>query len=346
MKKTFNINLSGYGFVIDEDAYDILETYLNTLTQVCEKASQPETAGDIEQRIAEIFNERAALSGPRILCRADVEEVIGRMGAPEEIVDVEADCVSPDAGPASPPGGPQVPPVTPPPFVGNSASKPGFWQKRLYRDVDNRVLGGVCSGLAWYLGIDVVWVRIIMVVLAFLSGSTMVFIYIILWIVVPAAKSPYERMQMMGINPSMQNVGRVVTGQYDPSSPESQRASGGSEVANNVGRVILMLLTVLGLIIVGSLLFAFSLGFLGCLIALCISNSQYHDVDIVQTKLILGCVMGGMLVLGIPLFLLFRWLLGLLTEREFLPLSLPARMCLIVPWLLGVAACIACGILL
>lgn len=326
MKKTYNINLAGYAFVIDEDAYDILDSYLSTLGQICEKSGQKETAADIEQRIAEIFMEEfQEETGRRILTLVDVESVIKRMGPPGEIVDVEV----------APVGGPAVPPPMP-------SAKVTFSEKRLYRDIDHKVLGGVCAGLAWYLGIDVVWVRIIMVALAFLSGSTMALIYIVLWIAVPAAKSPYEKMQMMGINQSMRNVGRVVTGEFDAVPPKYPSAATTGE---NVGKVVLMILAIVGLLVSGALLLGLSLAFVGCLVAECVIPANSFPSG-GEAKLVMGCVMGGALVLGMPLLLAFRSLIAYLGNRRFAPLTLAQRLCVWLPWLLGVAACIACGIAL
>lgn len=296
MKKTYNINMSGFGFTIDEDAYDMLDGYLRSLKKVCERAGQRETASDIEQRITEIFLE----TQQGIITLDDVESIIRRIGAPEEIVEFEASSESEDAAFCPPP----------PP------SAPVAAYRRLYRDVNNRVLGGVCSGLALFLGIDVVWVRLIMVALAFFSGSVMVLIYIVLWIVIPPAKSPYERMQMEAPNPS------------------------GTTDTANAGRVIVMILTVLGLLVSGAVLLALSLAFLGCILAICIIPGGGSQ------KLVLGCVAGGSLVVGIPLFLLFRRLLSVLTEKPNVPFNTYQRLFLLFPWLLGVAACIVCGILL
>ena len=329
MKKTFNINIAGCPFVIDEDAYEMLDSYLKTLSQICSKAGQPETAADIEVRIAEIFSENNPEDYPKILTLADVQEVIDRMGAPEEIVDVDISQEKPSP--------------TPPPFIPSHPIR-----KRLYRDVDHRVLGGVCSGIAWYLGIDVVWVRIAMVLLTFLSASTVVIIYIVLWMIIPAARSPFERMQMMGVNPSMGNVGRVVTGTYDAASPYQNEPPvyGESSSSNRVGRVLIMILSVLGLLVVGSLLLSFALAFIGCLIVVCLSPSCFGQETYVQVKLILGCVMGGCLVVGVPLALLFRRLIASLTDRNIPRLNFAQRLCMVLTWLLGVAACIVCGILL
>ena len=326
MKKTYNINISGYAFVIDEDAYEMLDAYLSTLGKVCEKAGQRETASDIEQRIAEIFTEsRPDEGGIRVISLREVEGVISRMGTPEEILEVEEESGTPL--PPPPGGGAAVPPPVPP------------MRRRLYRDVDHKVIGGVCSGLAWYIGIDVVWIRLIMVLLTLLSATTLVVIYIVLWIAIPPALSPYEKMQMMGVNPSMQNVGKVVTGEYR--REESRRGS-----SNDFGRVIVMILVVLALLIVGALLTALALAFIGCLLALCISPAGGVSPEMTETRLILGTILGGSLVAGLPLLLLFRLLLAKMTERPLRRLTPQQWLLVIIPWLMGVAACITCGILL
>lgn len=336
MKKTYNINLSGYPFTIDEDAYDILESYLGTLLQICERTGQRETAIDIEQRVAEIFSEKCASGAVRVITRTDVEEVIARIGAPEDIVEIDVETGSPE--PRAAMGTP--PPQTPPPYPYQTPPV----HKRLYRDIDHKVFGGVCSGLAWYLGVDVVWVRIAMVLLALVTGSTMVVVYLVLWAVIPPAKSPYERMQMMGVNPSLGNVGKVVTGAWQPAGPNCQPDPSCGVGGENAGSVILLIFTVLGLLVAGSLLLALSLVFVGSLIAVCVAPGSYADVG--QAKLILGCVMGGSLVVGIPLYLLFMRLLNNLTEKKYISFTSRQLIFLAIPWLLGVAACIVCGILL
>lgn len=211
MKKTYNINLAGYAFVIDDDAYEMLDGYLSALTEICRRTGEPETAADIEQRIAEVFVERLNLSGRRIITRQDTETVISQIGSPEEIMGVSA-----EAGPSAP----EAPTQPTPPPTGHYPIK-----KRLYRDLYNRVFGGVCSGLGWYLGIDPVWVRIAWVVLTLITGSTLAWIYVILWICIPGARTPYERMQMMGVDSSVSNVGKFVTEQYSV-YPEQRGVSG------------------------------------------------------------------------------------------------------------------------
>lgn len=323
MKKTYNINLGGCGFVIDEDAYETLASYLNTLRDVCTKSGQPETVDDIEMRIAEIFTETCATAPNRILTMGDVEWVIDRMGRPEEIM----------------PQAVEEGVATPPPYSGKKI------EKRLYRDTDNKILGGVCSGLAWYMGVDPVWVRIVAVLLAFLTGSTLIWVYIVLWIIIPAARTPYERMQMMGMDSSMDTIGRVVRGEpvaarYNAPRPDSRGDSSG------VGKVMVMVVSIIALLLVGSLLLAMSFGFLGCIIALFVSAlAPPMNGNWAETRIILALVASAMVVLGIPLLILFRWLIGLLTEKDFAPLSWPQRITLLAIWLAGVIGCFGFGLL-
>ena len=185
MKKTLNISISGYSFPIEEDACRRLEDYMSSLEEACADPDQKEAAGDIELRIAEIFTAEAEERPDGVVRLEDVENVISRIGSAEEIMEVETSAPAAVTPPPLPP--PPVPPVPP--------RAPA---KRLYRDTRHKVLGGVCSGLAWYFHTDVVWIRIAAVLLALISASTGVFVYLVMWIVVPAARTPYEIRQMTG----------------------------------------------------------------------------------------------------------------------------------------------------
>lgn len=332
MKKTFNINICGYRFIIDEDAYQILDSYLSTLSEICRKNGESETAIDIEQRVAEILTEKVKVYPNQIVTRTDVEEIIERIGTPEEIIEVEV----PEYQGA-------VSATTPPPFKNHKQFK-----KKLYRDVNDKVIGGVCSGLGWYLGIDPVWIRVLAVAAIFLSASWALWLYIILWIVIPAARTPFQRMQMMGIDPSMQNVGKVVTGQYTCENPKTSFYGCENRRENNggIGKIILMVISILALIIVGSLLIAMGVAFIGCVLALCILPVVDNNLDTLEARLIMGCIAGGAVILGIPLFYLFRALLGVLTERNLPKLPVSLNVSFLIFWLIGLAAVITCGIII
>lgn len=159
MKKTLNINLGGVPFIIDEDACEVLKNYLD---DIASRLAEPdrEIIGDVEARMAEIFRNELSLRA-QVVDLAMVNRAIAVMGRPEEfgekkrIDEIRSAC----------------PPPRP---------------RKLYRNMDDKIIGGVCSGIADYLGVDATLIRIITVLLVFMGGLSL-WIYIILWIVIPAS---------------------------------------------------------------------------------------------------------------------------------------------------------------
>ena len=193
MKKTLTVNLGGTVFNNDDDAYRLLDNYLNNLWQHFRKeAGADEIVDDIERRISELFCEKQA-GEPKVITLTDVEQVISRMGRPEEME---------EAGENAPqdPGSSQ------------SASIP---RKRLFRDPDDKILGGVFSGLAAYFGLDVQLLRLLMFVLLFFSTGTLIIIYIICWIIIPQARTAADRLSMRGEAVTLENIGRTVTNGFE-----------------------------------------------------------------------------------------------------------------------------------
>ncbi|MDO9613105.1 MAG: PspC domain-containing protein, partial [Bacteroidota bacterium] len=170
MKKTFTINISGSVFHIDDDAFEKLQKYLQLLNRHFGTAIEgQEILQDIEARIAELFIEKTA-NKVEVVTNEMVDEVIARMGKPEVFMDSEEETSAKTQAEGA--------------FQDGEQKK----RRRLYRDGDNRVIGGVCSGLGAYFNIDPVILRVIFVVLFFLGVGASFLIYIILWIVVPKAK--------------------------------------------------------------------------------------------------------------------------------------------------------------
>ena len=188
MNKIFNINLGGYPFVIDDDAYKKLNKYLDTIQKHFRKSEGcDEIVGDIEARIAELFNEHA--KGQPIVSMRDVEGVIQIMGTPQEFgaedIDMEEDKKESKRR------------------LGSSTGK------RLYRDTDDKVIGGVCSGLAAYFGVsDPLIFRLIFAVL-FLSGVG-IMAYVLIWIIVPSAKTSADKLSMKGEPINVNNIAKQV----------------------------------------------------------------------------------------------------------------------------------------
>lgn len=208
MKRTVNINMGQRLFVIDEDAYALLSEYLDTLrTLFANTPGQEETASDIECRAAELFTEFQINSTSPSVSIEQVRQVIARLGSPEEIIEsnesfgeTESSYSGNDTGTASKA---TESACTPPPY--EEAAEP---KKKFYRDPEDRVIGGVCSGIAAYFGLDVTWVRVAVILLAILSFSTCAIVYVVLCCVVPEARTPLQRMQLYGEAPTLANIGR------------------------------------------------------------------------------------------------------------------------------------------
>jgi len=199
MNKVFNINLGGYPFVIDHEAFDALEQYLNSLNRYF-KASEgrDEIVSDIEVRIGELFKEK--LKRRKIVSLNDVNDVIDTMGRPEQFEeDIYTECGT---------------------YAGGQFDiRTG---KRLYRDPESKILAGVCSGLSAYLGIeDPIWMRLAFAI-GFFGFGIGVLPYIILWMVVPEAKTSGDKLAMRGeaanasnianfVQDNMQHLGKKIT---------------------------------------------------------------------------------------------------------------------------------------
>lgn len=191
MKKTFTINISGTVFHIDDDAHEKLNNYLNKLTRYFgNDPDAKEIVQDIESRIAELFSQKLK-GGSEVITIDHVEEIIQVMGMPESFSETKEEK--------------------------EEASKTIITRtrgKKLYRDPDNRVLGGVCGGLGAYFNIDPVAIRLIFVVLCtpflriFVPMGSGVLVYLVLWIVVPKARSIAQRLEMRGKEANVNNISK------------------------------------------------------------------------------------------------------------------------------------------
>ncbi|MCX6326188.1 MAG: PspC domain-containing protein [Bacteroidia bacterium] len=188
MKITVNINLGGYSFSIDEDAYSELKHYLKNLElHFAAEESSSEILSDIETRVAELFRTRLT-SYKQVINIEDVRQAISVLGTPEDI--------SANDGPSA----------------RDKFSSPGY--HRMYRDTDHRVIGGVCAGMGAYWDIDPVFIRIIFVALA-LGGGLGVLVYLILYIVIPEAKTTAQKIEMKGNPVNIHNIKDSVKKEFD-----------------------------------------------------------------------------------------------------------------------------------
>lgn len=195
MKKTYSVNVSGQVFHIDEDAYAVLQQYLQSLKQHFEKKEGgAEVVDDIELRIAELMNEK--LSGSKqVVTLEDVNEIIAQLGQPFEFDE--------DRNQQEENGRKE-------PFTSAQPKN----RKRFYRDADHKVFGGVCSGLGAYFDIDPVIIRVFFC-LAFLFAGSSFWIYLILWIAIPEARTTAEKLEMSGEPINIDNIEKKIRTEFD-----------------------------------------------------------------------------------------------------------------------------------
>lgn len=183
MKTTTNININGISFTLDEDAYQMLNDYMISLkSHFKNKKGGAEIISDIEARIAELF-QKMLNETKQVIDLEDVNKVKSQLGQPSDFESETEEEQTYD-------------------YIYDGT------RKRLYRDINNRMIGGVCSGLGAYFHVDTTWIRLAFVV-ATISGISP-FVYLILWIVIPAAVTASERLEMRGENVNISNIEKSI----------------------------------------------------------------------------------------------------------------------------------------
>lgn len=227
MNKTVSINLGGFYFHIDEDAYQKLNRYFDAIRRSLSPDGKDEIMSDIEGRIAELLSEKLK-SDKQVVGSAEVDEIMAVMGQPEDYrIDEEttgekSNYTAPDFSYA---------PRT----------------KKFYRDGDKGMISGVCAGLAHYMRIDPLWIRIIFILSLFISFGSSVFIYLLLWILIPKAITTTEKLEMTGEPINISNIEKKVKEEIDSIAGKLQNVdydklgsnakSGAEKLGNGIGTV-------------------------------------------------------------------------------------------------------------
>lgn len=334
MNKTVNINIGGLFFHIDEDAYQKLSKYFDSIKRSLSNSSgKEEIMKDIEMRVAELLSDKQK-SDKHVINNKDVEEVIAVMGQPE---DYRIDTDDTDY----------------------SAQENFYYPrtKKLYRDKDRGTIAGVCTGLSHYFGVEAVWIKIIFILLIW-AGGTGILAYLILWIVTPKAITTSEKLEMTGEPVTISNIEKKVKEEFDNVSNKFKNAdytqvkTGAERVASGIGDVLIKIFgafaKVLGAIIL--IFSAFSIA--GLFIALLtLGSTSFIDTPWVQyansvnyTDIPLW-VFGllAFLAMGIPLF--FFLLLGLkLLVTNLKPVGNILKYSLLALWILSFSILVVLGI--
>jgi len=188
MNKTVNINLGGMVFHIDEDAYLKLTRYFDAIKRSLNNSSgQDEIIKDIEMRVSELLLEKQK-SDKHVVGLKDVDEVIVVMGQPEDYILEDEEKTNQS-------------------FHDYNTTRK---HKKLYRDKEKGMIGGVATGLGHYFGIDAVWIKIIFLIFVFAGFGTGILAYFVLWIVTPEAVTTSEKLEMTGEPVTISNIEKKV----------------------------------------------------------------------------------------------------------------------------------------
>jgi phage shock protein PspC (stress-responsive transcriptional regulator) len=243
MNKTININLGGFFFHIDEIAYQKLRRYLTAISASLSEdpKGKNEIIADIEARISELLSEKIT-DARQVINESDIEAVIVIMGQPEDYA--EAEETYSDAN--------------------YSYSRNTSAGKKLFRDGDDKFLGGVAAGIAHYFNIDTIWMRLILLALFFSAGFG-ILLYVILWILLPEAKTTAEKLQMEGEPVNIDNIERKIREEFNnvseklkdgatefsakinqTFSSKSKKNNGLQDFLNTIGKIILVFFKIIG----------------------------------------------------------------------------------------------------
>ncbi|WP_372744761.1 PspC domain-containing protein [Lutibacter sp.] len=343
MNKTININLGGIFFHIDELAYQKLKHYLDAIRKSLSDDPQgrDEILNDIELRIGELLSERIK-NERQVINEADIDEITKIMGKPEDyLVDEEL-------------------------FEDQQANRSSSPSKKLFRDSEDKFLGGVCAGLGHYFGIDTLWVRILWLVLVFFFG-TGILVYIILWILIPQAETTAEKLQMKGEPVNISNIERKIREEFqDVSSrvkdgvnsaaekvtnPEFKRnvenraKSGVQEIIETLGKLLTTIFNILGKFIGALLIFIAAITLIalifgafswGSIEMLGFGNDYVHYPPFFYDSIIPYWLLAifMFLAIGIPFFILF--MLGLkILSSNIKSFSTTTKLSLLGVWIIA-----------
>jgi phage shock protein PspC (stress-responsive transcriptional regulator) len=234
MNKTLTINLANSIFNIDENAYQALQRYLEAVKKyLTGTQGNEEILADVEARISELFSEKLTPE-KQVIVLQDVEQIIQVMGQPEDY-SIDEDIFD------------EVP-----------KTKTSTRVKKLYRDGDQKLMGGVCSGIGHYLSIDPLWIRLLFIVFLF-GGGFSVITYIILWAIVPEATTTAQKLDMQGEAANLSNIEKKIKEGFDSVSDTVKNADykgvenavkeGGNSFVKALGDFIGIIFSTMGKII-------------------------------------------------------------------------------------------------
>lgn len=341
MNQTLTVNISGMVFHIEVDAYDTLKNYLNKIKSYFNNSEEREEIMlDIESRIAELFSGMMSEKN-QVITASDVENVINVMGKPEQYITEDEE-------------------------QSQSFSNETYVKsdKKLFRNPDDRILGGVCSGLGAYIGLDTVWVRLFFVAAFFLGFGLLT--YIILWIVMPEAKTASDKLKMKGEPINIQNIGKKFEEEANKVSENLKNVDtnkftkkAGSVLENIVGAIATIFTGIFNIVgkilgvaflIVGTFMMVVLLGMLfGSKTIFSITSDgmfsfesqEFFNLIFVSQDQYYLAILGVLLVIGIPILTLIYIAIKLLFKIK---MHYSVGLTMSILFVIGMSICALVGI--
>jgi phage shock protein PspC (stress-responsive transcriptional regulator) len=311
--------LNNIVFHIDDDAYEMLQTYLSEIADHFQSDDErKEIMNDIEARIAELFSEKLQ-KNKNVVNLSDVQEIIEIMGKPSQYTGDDEN-------------------VTPP-----KSDRKTQKSRRFYRDPDNAILGGIAGGLAAYFNIDVTWIRIALVILVFLGAGFIIPIYIVVWFVAPAAVTASQRLEMQGEDVTVENIKTEVNNvkNYMESEKFKQSAQGVGErileilrwffkiIFGFVGAVV----GIVGIVVIGALIVALLLSLFEPAVLNGFAPDLISNWAVITPEKMVLLIVSMILLIGSPIFLIIYWATNMISGRR--NTSHTASWVVLILWLAG-----------
>ncbi len=349
MNKTININLGGIFFHIDENAYFKLKNYLDSIRKSLSDDSngKNEILEDIESRIGEILSEKIT-DVRQVVNLENIDEIISIMGKPEDYY-VDEDFFEEET---------------------NKAQKSKN-RKKLFRDSADKFLGGVSSGLAYYLDVDVIWIRLTWLLLFFGFGFGGL-VYLLLWILLPVANTTSEKLEMEGEPVTISNIEKKikdelsdvskrmqdgiddVSKQFKEGNYEAKIKTGLQEIIDFIQKILnfffktfgkiigFILLLIAGLMLIGLFIGIFSWGSIEIL---GFSDEFVSYPDFIYNSRIPKVLLTAFLFLAIGIPLVFFFMLGLrILSKNVKSFTVSTKLSLLGVWLISILALVFAGI--
>ncbi len=312
MNKTIIININGIVFHIEEDAYEVLRSYMTEVKRhFAYSPDSEEIVTDIENRLAEMFSERLAADQKQVIILSDVQFVTGKMGNVNEfdIDDEDEDRYS-------------------------------KWGRKLFRDTDDKILGGVCAGLGNFFRVEPRWMRLLAIIFIFLGGIGLP-VYIILWVIMPAAVTRADKMAMKGEPINIQNFKKNFDEEVEGLRGGFHRAHNEAKpVVYQIGKFIVLLATLFIKFIVAVVAFAGILAmislFIGLIIFLGFWNSNELNTfpfTVVNPGYKSVLAFSAFIIVFIPLAALVLFALRVLVKR--IMVSKTVYFSMLIIWIAG-----------